>query len=280
MKTRAFDGLHPTFAALYFLAVVVLAMSLIHPVTLAMAAVAGVAYNARLRGGSATLRSLLWQIPLLLVVAVLNPVFSMSGSTELFRIGTHAFYLESFAYGACMGLLLVATFQWLSSAAAVLTSDKIMTLLGPAAPTVGLLLTMTMRLVPQFVRRGASVSDARTACTAAPEGKTEIARRVDQVTVLMGWGMEDSLETSDSMRARGWGAAEKRTSYARDDFRAFDAAACLLLAALVVLCIVCHVVIGAAFSFYPVMGTWTTPVVYAPFAVLLVIPWVLEVVAR
>lgn len=277
---RAFDGLHPAFAALYFAAVLVLSMALIHPVTLALSALLGIAYNVRLRGAAKTLRSLAWQIPLLAIVAIMNPLFSMAGSTELMRIGDYAIYLESLCYGVCMGLLLVATFQWFSNAAAVLTSDKIMLLFGPVAPTVGLLVTMTMRLVPQFVRRGASVSDARAACTAASGGESALARRVNEVTVLMGWGMEDSLETSDSMRARGWGAAERRTSYTREEFRAFDAAACLLLAVLVALCIACHVAIGMHFAFYPVMGTWAMPVLYAPFAVLLALPWVLEVVAR
>lgn len=279
-NTRAFEGLHPVFAAFYFVAVLALSMTLVHPVTLALAAIAGVVYNVRLRGASRALRTLAWQIPLLLIIAVLNPVFSMSGSTELFRIGDHAVYLESLAYGACMGLLLVATFQWFSNAAAIITSDKVMLLLGPIAPTVGLLVTMTMRLVPQFVRRGTTIADARGACTAVGGNEGELAKRVNQVTVLMGWGMEDSLETSDSMRARGWGAAEKRSSYLREEFRLFDAVACLLLAALVALCVLCHVVIGTSFSFYPAMGAWVTPVLYIPFVVLLVLPWVLEVFAQ
>ena len=276
---RAFEGLHPAFAALYFVAVLALTMTLVHPVTLGLAAIAGIAYNMRLRGVSASLRTLVWQIPLLFLITLLNPLFSMTGSTELLRIFDHAIYFESLAYGACMGLLLVATFQWFSNAAAVITSDKIMLLLGSVAPTVGLLITMTMRLVPQFVRRGSTIADARNACTAAGAGKTELAERVSQVTVLMGWGMEDSLETSDSMRARGWGATRRRSSYVREEFRAFDGAACACLAALVVLCAVCHILIGGQFSFYPVMGSWATPVLYAPFVVLLVLPWIMEVVS-
>lgn len=280
MGNRAFEGLHPAFAALYFVAVLALSMTLVHPVTLALAAVAGIALNIRLRGATKALLTLAWQIPLLAIIALLNPLFAMMGSTELLRIGDHAIYLESVAYGACMGLLLIATFQWFSNAAAVLTSDKIMLLLGPIAPTVGLLVTMTMRLVPQFVRRGAVVADARQACTAADANEGALAKRVSQVTVLMGWGMEDSLETSDSMRARGWGATERRSSYVREDFRAFDAAACMCLAVLVALCVLCHVAIGMQFSFYPVMGAWAAPVLYVPFAVLLALPWILEVFAR
>ncbi len=276
---RAFEGLHPAFAALYFTAVLALTMTLVHPVTLGLAVVTGVAYNMRLRGAAASLRTLVWQIPLLLLITLLNPLFSMTGSTELIRFFDHAIYLESLAYGACMGLMLIATFQWFSNAAAVITSDKIMLLLGSVAPTVGLLITMTMRLVPRFVRRGATIADARCACTAAGEGHAELAERVNQVTVLMGWGMEDSLETSDSMRARGWGAVRRRSSYVREEFRAFDGAACACLFVLVILCVVCHVLIGGQFSFYPVMGSWAAPVLYAPFAVLLVLPWILEVVS-
>ena len=231
MKRTAFDLFHPVVAFGYFAVMFALSMTAMQPVYLAISLASVLSYSAVLRGWRATGRSLLWQLPLVAVVALANPLFSASGSTELFRLGLRAFYLESFVYGACMGVMLISVIVLFSNASQVLTSDKVMTLFGGVAPTIGLMLSMTARLVPQFVRRGNGIADVERACTAArpaeePAGKLAVMRGyLRRTSVLMGWGMEDSLETAGAMKARGWGAAARRTTYARYRFRRFDAAA-------------------------------------------------------
>lgn len=87
---------------------------------------------------------------MILIIAVLNPLFSASGSTEVFRIGMRAVYLESMVYGLCMGGLFVASVLWFKAAASMLEYDKVLTLLGNAAPVLALMISMCMRLIPQF----------------------------------------------------------------------------------------------------------------------------------
>ena len=195
MKRTAFDLFHPIVAFGYFAVMLVLCMTAMQPVYLAVSLASALAYGAVLRGWRATGRSLLWQLPLVAVVALANPLFSASGSTELFRIGLRAFYLESFVYGACMGVMLASVLVLFSNAAQVLDSDKVMALFGGVAPTVGLMLSMTARLVPQFVRRGNGIADVERACTAArpaeePAGRLAALRGyLRRTSVLMGWSM-------------------------------------------------------------------------------------------
>lgn len=255
-------------------------MAAFHPVFLAFSLCAGMAYNVRLQGWRDALRPLAWQLPLAIVIAVVNPVVSSAGSTVLFHVGARAFYLEALVYGLCMGVMLMAMFQWFSVAACLLSSDKVMVLFGKCAPTVGLLVTMTMRLVPQFARRGETIAQAQAACTAARQGNSSLADRVRQVTVLMSWGMEDSLETSDSMRARGWGISSKRTSYERHPLRMFDVTALVLLLVLAALCAACAWLACSSFAFYPSLGVWAPAWMYLPFFVLLLAPLALEVISR
>ena len=148
MKRTAFDLFHPVVAFGYFAVMFALSMTAMQPVYLAISLASVLSYSAVLRGWRATGRSLLWQLPLVAVVALANPLFSASGSTELFRLGLRAFYLESFVYGACMGVMLISVIVLFSNASQVLTSDKVMTLFGGVAPTIGLMLSMTARLVP------------------------------------------------------------------------------------------------------------------------------------
>ncbi len=277
MKRTAFDLFHPIVAFGYFAVMLVLCMTAMQPVYLAVSLASALAYGAVLRGWRATGRSLLWQLPLVAVVALANPLFSASGSTELFRIGLRAFYLESFVYGACMGVMLASVLVLFSNAAQVLDSDKVMALFGGVAPTVGLMLSMTARLVPQFVRRGNGIADVERACTARPAeepaGKLAVMRGyLRRTSVLMGWGMEDSLETAGAMKARGWGAVARRTTYARYRFRRFDAAALACGGALALLAAAAAWAACTLFHFYPTIGGWAPWWSYLPYALFACLP--------
>ena len=167
MKPTAFDAQHPSIALAYFGAVLVLAMAAPHPLLLAISFAAALLCGAWLRGGGRVAKSLAWQLPLIAIIVAINPLFSSTGTTELFRIGTQAVYAEGYANAATMALLLVCVMQWFSNADAVLGSDKVMGALGRVLPTVGLMLSMVMRLIPRFVRRGRTINATLGACTAA-----------------------------------------------------------------------------------------------------------------
>lgn len=306
MKHTAFDTYHPLIAAVYLVVTLVFTMAAFQPVFVVLSFVVAVAYNLFLRGWRAELKTMAWQLPLLIIIALLNPVFSASGSTILFKIGHWGFFLESFAYGICMGLALVAVMQWFSNLAHILTSDKLMQLTGSTMPTIGLMITMILRLIPQFMRRSRSVHSAQEVCTAASAGRTEAHGRADKsaengekpqlgffqrralairgtvrdLSVLMGWGMEDSLDTADAMRARGWGAVPKRSTYQRSDFRVRDGILLALMVLLVAISAVAASLACARFTFYPqlaALGLWWG---YVPYAVFLVIPFLLELKER
>ncbi len=167
MKPTAFDAQHPNIALAYFGAVLALAMAAPHPLLLAISFAAALLCGVWLRGGGRVARSLAWQLPLIAIIVAINPLFSSTGTTELFRIGAQAVYAEGYANAATMALLLVCVMQWFSNADAVLVSDKVMGTLGRVLPTVGLMLSMVMRLIPRFVRRGRTINAALGACTAA-----------------------------------------------------------------------------------------------------------------
>lgn len=303
--TTCFDLFHPVVALLYWAVVLVLSMCTMQPVYLVLTFVGQFAWRICVRGLRGAAKGLLWQAPVVLVLAILNPVFVSSGTTELFRIGSHTFYLESLVYGACQGLMLVNVLTCFSNASDVLTDDKVMLILGNVWPTVALMISMTMRLVPEFVHRGNEVSATTKACTAAlgaggdeadgvadeatsadvPTSKKRQRRsRVREAarlsTVLFGWGLEDSLETADAMRARGWGSSKRRTTYQRYRFRSMDAFALVILGVLTVASAIAAWVACESFTFYPSLTGLAVWQSYAPYALLLTLPVVLELGER
>lgn len=310
-RETIFDRYHPAVALLYCGVVLVFSMAAMQPMYLMLTFLGLFTFDAVLRGAKAPLRNLIWQAPLVLVLAVANPLFVSVGSTELFRIGLHAVYLEALVYGLCQGLMLVNALLTFSIAARVVTSDKVLCVLGNAVPTIALMISMTMRLVPQFVRRGKSISSTQKACTAAthdaravctvacaatvPSGK-QVPNRLSRApktnrkaffasklrlsTVLMSWGMEDSLETADAMRARGWGVAGKRTTYQRYRFRCTDALAAAFIALIALAAAASAYAACAQFSFYPRISGIAPWFSYLPYVVLLALPTVFEVKER
>lgn len=274
MNRNPFATYHPAVAFVFLACAIVISMAALQPVFVALSFLGALACSVVCRGARATAGSFVWIVPLWLVVAIANPLFSASGSTEILRIGVRAVYAESLVYGACSGGMLASVFLWFSSYAACMNSANTMALFGNVLPIVSLMVSQVMRLVPQFVARGRGIAAAQDAVSAAaPQTKRQqTAGRLRIVSVLMGWGMEDGIERSDAMRARGYDCGARRTTYKRYRFGRADAS---LLAAIVVLAAVagaCAAAVCLRFSFYPTLSGWGAWWAYLPYALLMAVP--------
>ncbi len=278
-RHTAFDADHPSVGATYLVATIALTMASLEPVLVAISLAGGLVYSLAARGAAATLAGLRWQLPLVLLVAVMNPLVSASGSTELFRLGERAVYLESLCFGCTMGALLVASALWFQAAALILPFDRSMALLGNAFPTIALMVSQGMRLVPLLVRRGHEVLAAQEAAVLPGARRMSSTRGLLRLsTVLLGWSLEDSLGTADAMRARGWSSSRRRTTYTRYRFTARDALALAAVALSALVVAVASAAVGAGFAFYPTMsplGAWWG---YVPCALWMLAPSVLHVI--
>lgn len=279
-RSTAFDACHAAVPAMLFAGVAALSMLAVHPVLVTLSLSGALAFSLVARGAAATVRGLAWQLPLLVLVCLLNPFFSASGSTLLLKVGPRSVYLESLAYGATMGALLVATVLWFEDAAAVLTQDRLLALAGRRARSVPLVASMAAQLVPQMLGRARSVRAAARACTAAgprPPARDELLRTS---TMLLSWSLEDSLERADAMRARGWESGSPRTRFRPERFRARDAVAAAGIAALLALGAAGAWAACSSWEFYPRMSGLAPWWCYLPFALLALLPAVAELAAR
>ena len=274
MNRNPFATYHPAVAFVFLACAIVISMAALQPEFVALSFLGALACSVVCRGARATAGSFVWIVPLWLVVAIANPLFSASGSTEILRIGVRAVYAESLVYGACSGGMLASVFLWFSSYAACMNSANTMALFGNVLPIVSLMVSQVMRLVPQFVARGRGIAAAQDAVSAAaPQTKRQqTAGRLRIVSVLMGWGMEDGIERSDAMRARGYDCGARRTTYKRYRFGRADAS---VLAAIVVLAAIagaCAAAVCLRFSFYPTLSGWGAWWAYLPYALLMAVP--------
>lgn len=271
-RTGLFETYHPAVAAVCFGGIVLIGMSALHPVYTAVSLVGALVYCGVEQGVRALAAKTRWLVPLLLLLCVANPLFSASGSTELARVGGFALYGESLAFGACMGALLVSSVLWLEAMAHVLTADKILSTAGRRLPTVSLMASIAMGLVPQLLRRGRQIRAVDEACTCGvvpTDPRRALARGS---TMLVSWALEDSLERADAMRARGWGTDALRTRYRSYELGIRDMLALAAIALLVAVSGLLAWVACSQWRFYPTMPTLVLWWGYLPYMMLVLVP--------
>ena len=270
----AFELHHPAVVFAFLAGAIALSMMGMHPVYGVLSVAGSFACSLVTRGFRPTVRALTWLVPLWCVVSLANPLFSASGSTELFRIGYRAIYLESLVYGMCAGAMLVSVFYWFMSYSACMTSDRVMCLFGRIMPIVTLMVSQVFRLVGQFTARGRTIDAVQRAnSAAAPRSKRDrVQGRFRIVSVLMGWGMEDGIERSDAMRARGYDCGARRTTYRRYRLGRDDSALLALIAVLFLANVGLELIACGQFEFYPSMSELVLWWGYAVYVLYLLIP--------
>lgn len=172
--------MHPVVPAVFITITLALTMFSMHPVLVAISFAGGFAYAACARGIWAALSSLRWQLPVVLVITLVNPLFVHMGSTELFVFFGRPVFMESLLYGCAMALLFLASVQWFAAASAMLSYDKVLGLLGNSIPVVALMVSMTMRLVPRFLRRGRAIASAQDVARSCAVSAGAVSRTVQR----------------------------------------------------------------------------------------------------
>ena len=269
-----FSTYHPLVAFLYLAVAICFSMIAFHPVYVGLSFVGALATSLACRGVRQTVRSSWFLLLMWAIVAVANCAFSSAGDTELFALFGHSFKLEALCYGLTTGCMLACVLLWFMTYTKVMDSEASASVFGSVLPTVSLMISQVLRLVPQFIRRGQAVGAVQNAMSAAA-AKTRREATADHarlLSVLMGWGMEDGLQRSDAMRARGYGCGVKRTRYRRQRFAAADALLVVLIVALTGLNVFLASVACSQFSFYPYMDTLVMWWGYIPYLLLMLVP--------
>lgn len=98
-------------------------------------------------------------VGIIIVSAIINPLFSHKGGTLLFYLFTgNPVTLESIIYGLISAIIIGAMLLWFSTFNQVMGVERILGAIGKVLPNVSLLITMIMRFIPQYTRHQRKVS--------------------------------------------------------------------------------------------------------------------------
>ena len=283
MHEDAFFDHHPALNMAFFLAVMLITAFVLHPVITGISLVSAAVYTVVLRGRKAVLFMLAAALPLILLVAVLNPLFNHEGVTVLFYLWNgNAVTLEAVLYGLVSACMFAALLLWFYCMNAVMTSDKLICLFGGVIPTLSLVFSMVLRFVPRLFSRIKEVSAAQKSvvpeCRRGPVSGIRHGIRVLSATVS--WALESSVVMSDSMRSRGYGSAG-RTSYSLYRFTRRDVAAFIILFVCFGVSVAAMASKAISFRFYPsIKYSGAGPLAwlgFAAFSALCLLPVLIDV---
>ena len=214
MKCDAFSRYHPAVNFLYFVLAIGFGVVFQHPAYMTAATVGSAAYYLLLKGRKG-IKTLVFLLPVFLLIGLVNPLFNTLGETELFLLFGRPYTLEALYYGLVVGGIFVVMILWFGCYNVVLTSDKFTSLFGNLIPSISLLLVMVLRMIPSLLRKAMQISSARKAIGKTADSgsrKESVKNGMTVLSALTDWALEGSIITADSMRCRGYGAA-KRTNF-------------------------------------------------------------------
>ncbi len=279
-----FSLLHPVISFLYFLIILLFSMFLMNPVCIVLSLGGAFSLRLYLRGKSALRAFFIFTLPLMLAAAVVNPLFNHEGATILtyFPSG-NPLTLESLIFGAAAAGMLACVMLWFSSFSDIITSDKLMYLFSRVIPSLSLVLSMILRFIPRLTQRAKEISSARDGIgigTSSGSLRSRIRSGASVLSALVTWSLESSIDTSDSMRGRGYGL-RGRSTFSIYTFSRRDAVLlCIIsLLSIFVLCGIFFDVIH--FSFFPVIAkiphNLFSVIVYTAYFGLSFLPIIIEV---
>ena len=206
----AFSTYHPVINFFYFAVVLLFSMFFNHPAFLVISLLGAVIYSLVLLGTRRSLKfNLVGMLPMLFLVALINPLFNHGGVTILGYWPTgNPMTLESIVYGIVMAVMFIEVIVWFACYNTIMTSDKFIYLFGRVIPALSLVLSMVLRFVPKFKAQLSVITQGQK-CIGRDIGAGNVWQRarnaINILSIMVTWALENAIDTADSMKARGYG---------------------------------------------------------------------------
>lgn len=248
-----FSAYSPVINFIFYIGAIVCGMFFVHPAFLACAIILSAAYYLTIKGTKG-IKVVLAMIPIWIALSVINPLVNTRGDIVLFTyFGDRPYTFEALCYGMAVGAMFVSVILWFLSYNAVMTSDKFIYLFGRAVPSVSLILTMVLRLVPNYQKKIKQIAGARKCIGKGTDSESKKQKAEDGMTIvsaLTSWAFEGGIITADSMRSRGYGTG-RRTNFSIYSFEMRDRLLMIVMLILLAVIFICGLKGGTQATYTP-----------------------------
>lgn len=214
----AFGKYNPWVNLIYIIGNIILASILQHPILLCAGIIGLLGVHYITDQGKQLKSYLKFYMMMCLINTLLNPLLSHRGQTILFYLNGQCITLEATIYGFIMGLSLFVVLSSFSLYQVLMTSDKLMYLFSSMLPRMTLVVMLSLRIVPLLKQRIAEIREVQFTqgiLTKKKDIRLRSKTAMESLNTLVGWSLEELMQTAKSIRSRGYSAEKKRTFYFR-----------------------------------------------------------------
>ena len=104
--------------------------------------------------------SLFYLLPMILMITLLNGLYSDRGMTLLFRGAPSPCQSKVFLYGLISGISLSAVILWFQNYHDTMESGRFLAVLGKRLPVISMMVSMIFRAIPDTLEQGGKSSKA------------------------------------------------------------------------------------------------------------------------
>ena len=285
-KLKTESGLslyHPWVSFVYFVAVIAGTLLFIHPVFVGVSLLCAIFASAMINGRKTVFATLGFGIPMFIFIALANPLFNHRGATTLFYLFDNPVTLEAIVYGIVSAGMMFAAVVWFTCYNTVVTSDKFIYIFGRILPSIALIVSMTLSLIPRLLAQVKVIADSQRSIGLDWKSGSLMQRirsgaRI--LSILVSWALEDAVITADSMRARGYGQ-HKRSTFSIFRFGKKDAKMLALVLVLFTAEIFTYISGRGTMEFYPAMVfrniDFIDIIIYLLYIMLGILPAVIQI---
>lgn len=210
-----FKSFHPITALLFFIFSFSVSLVSSNPYFIAICFLTGALYCLKLQGKRCLSYLIKFILPFIILITVFNGFVNHYGITVLFVLKDgNNFTLEALVYGFVSAVKIANMLLWLECFNEIITSEKIIFLFGRLSPRIALILSMVLRFIPLIRSQSEEINKAEKGIGNSNHINLfdKFKRALRRISILISWTLEKGIDTSDSMRARGYGL-RGRTSY-------------------------------------------------------------------
>lgn len=274
---NTFKNFHPLTLLCYFLSIFIISIFSFNPIYLIFGFIGAVLYLSFTGNSRITAKSAAGYALMFLIITLTNPLFSHNGATPLFFINDNRITLEALAYGAFFALMITEIIFWFKCFNTVFDSEKTLYIFGRIFPELGLVISISLNFIPKMIRSFKSVYFS-TGSLITKQSKVKLS--IASFSAVITQSLEDSVQLSDSMKARGYGV-KRRTVYSNFSFSIYDL---IYLAFFIIMFALTFTGVAhdsTKFEFYPYISLQSPDIFayisYACFALLSLFPFIFSV---
>lgn len=277
---------HPVSLIIYILCVLAAIMILPAPIILIISILSFALFSIIYISIRGTFMTILFSLPLVLLMAVINVFFNHNGSTPFLYYDDMPLTVEALLYGLFSGLLIIVLILWFKLFNKLIDNSRLIYLIGSFAPTFALMITTTLRYIPFLKKRLNDITQVQncfkvsTACNGNVTKTMHLKNGTSIFSILFSSSLESSIDTADSMTARGYGIT-KRTTFRSYHFRLRDIILSVMSVSYFILIIICKLYNVISYQYYPYFSLsnsgFTVIAIYITTTIFLLFPIIYNV---